>query len=269
MNRDDTEWESWYRAAADAYLTFEQCRERIASARQSAADKPGAEQSLRRQELPILLEMINVAFHAHDLQDLRPPSRTYRPTPRELREAEHRRSVPEGTFLNAFLEGFREPWAANVIRTQEGLLAAKKLIEAEQRATNPSVLDRLAEVDLGPAIVRICCATVVGALIGAPLGALAIHENILSKMYESAVVTGLTALAAEIYNPLSELASRDRLPDEPVRTPDIFTVLDDMTEPGKPPGSLPDFNDITAWEPPPARRPEDPPSPWSNGPGRF
>jgi hypothetical protein len=65
------------------------------------------------------------------------------------------------------------------------------------------------------AVFRICCATAIGALIGAPLGALAANEDILLKMAEAAVVIGLGATTAEVIQPLSVKLIHDPAPPPP------------------------------------------------------
>lgn len=137
-------------------------------------------------------------------------------------------------------------------------------------ADTPSVLRELVNIDVGPALFRIGCATVAGALIGAPLGALAIHESILIKMTESAATTAVTAFAAEIYIPLSTRLERDRTPAEPTKNlgeSDIHAVVDLILHPNDEPGSMPGPDELPS-EPP--RSPEPPdlePPPGPKGPG--
>ena len=247
MTGDDVELELWYQAVTAVCRTIDRCRERIESAKEADAAKPGNTQSIRRQLAPIWPEMVTAALALYDLQARRPPSHTHRPTSRELREAELRKGVPPGTFLGAFSERPAREW----LSIRRSLEIAKDLAEAEDRASDPSVLGELRRIDLGSAITRICCATMVGALVGAPLGALAIQQSILEKMYEAAVVTGVTALATEIYGPLSVLASLDQPPAEPImnwRTSAIDAVMTDMDGLGQP-GSLPDLDELPTLEP--------------------
>ncbi len=252
MIGNDAELELWNRSVAEACRTIVSCRKQVESAKQEAADDPHAAEALPRRLDLVWPHMVHAALRLCDLQEQRPPSHKYRPASRDAREAELRLGVPLGTFRGAFSEQPPNAW----LSVRRSLEIARDLAQAEQRATNPSTLSKLAEIDLGSAIIRVCCATVVGALVGAPLGALAIHENILTKMYEAAAVIGVTALATEIYNPL--LASREHQPAEPVvdarmsAIDAVIAIMNDSTAAGG-------LNEPDEWLTPPNSISTEPP----------
>lgn len=103
------------------------------------------------------------------------------------------------------------PSGTRAVMVEQSLKLAMRVTRAELAAED-SPLDRA----FVAAIFRICCAMVIGALVGAPLGALAAHESIVLKMAEAGVVVGLGAAAAEIIEPISV-----RLPREPAAPPDV------------------------------------------------
>jgi hypothetical protein len=102
------------------------------------------------------------------------------------------------------------------------------------------------------AIIRICCATVVGALIGTPLGALAVQDDIVRKMLEAGVTTAVGTTAAEVIYPISiRLTRRSFEPAEP--EPGNTSVLDifyDETPQGGMPGPDDEGPDIDPPQPP-------------------
>jgi hypothetical protein len=63
-----------------------------------------------------------------------------------------------------------------------------------------------------PALIRICVATATGALVGAPLGAYLVHENIVNEMVKTAAATGVASATAEAILPLSERFNNPRRP---------------------------------------------------------
>jgi hypothetical protein len=258
-NRPDPD--SWNDTLETARRKVKDCRESIDNATEAAAKHPEKAEWFRRYAAKKRLEVVNVALDVCDLQDRLAP-RTQQPTDGELREHERRLGLPEGTFWR----NVREPVPGATIWLRRGLEQAKELAEEELRQSDPLTFD----LDYGPAIIRVCCATVVGALVGAPLGALAIHESVLEKMYEAAIVTGLSAIAAEIAGPLSELARRpDELPAEPAPASSlsgIDAVIDEVLNLEGPPGRLPDLDDDLRFEPPPPGQSE-PPEP--GGPSRL
>jgi hypothetical protein len=196
MTSDLPEPDAWDQELADARRRVENCRESITNAMEAAARDPRVAKSFARYAKKKQLEMIIAARQVHDL-GLRAPSRSG-PTPDELREHELRLGLPPGTFSRCVYD----PGPAEAVELGRALELAEELAEAQLGADDPPEVGP----DYLPAIIRICCATVVGALIGAPLGALAVEENILKKMYEAAIVTGLASIAAEIAGPLSEMA---------------------------------------------------------------
>jgi hypothetical protein len=90
---------------------------------------------------------------------------------------------------------------------EQDLELAIKVSEAELAAPDGPVNRHFVA-----AVFRICCATVIGTLIGAPLGAPAAHEDIRLKMAEAAVVVGLGATTAEVIEPLSTKLTRGPAP---------------------------------------------------------
>ncbi len=264
MTSDRPDPSSWEQAPAAALRRIERCLESIANAEEAAAGNPEAAERFRLYGARKRLQAVDAALEVCDLQD-RPAPRTHRPTDQELREHELRLGLPEGTFRSSV----REPGPAETIRLRRGLEVARELAEAELRMSDPPKFDP----GYVPAIVRICCATVIGALVGAPLGALAIHEDILKKMAEAAIVTGLGAIGAEFAGPLSARAERSpEPPAEPTRAPDVSAadaVFDELLSFGGPTGRLwdPDDDGPSPGLPPEPRPPRPPRPPWDNGPG--
>jgi hypothetical protein len=220
---------------------------------------PGAEQALHRQLKSTWLDLTSAASELCDLRAKRPPRQ---PNAAELKAAEQRTGVPPRVFLAMFGEDPLGKWDT----ARRHLEITKNKLAAD----TPSVLRELVNIDVGPALFRIGCATVAGALIGAPLGALAIHENILIKMTEAAATTAVSAFAAEIYIPLSTRLERDRTPAEPF-TPlgasDVGSVVDLILHQNDEPGSMPGPGELPSeppWSPEPPDR--EPPS-GPKGPG--
>jgi hypothetical protein len=65
------------------------------------------------------------------------------------------------------------------MRDQRAVLSDERRTCGRQKATG---FVREVNPDLVAAVFRICCATVIGTLISAPLGALAAQEHIIPKM---------------------------------------------------------------------------------------
>jgi hypothetical protein len=252
MTGDDV-GNDWYGAVAKACRTFVACYNKINLATETRKRDLGAEQSLASA----LLEMC-------DLRKKRP---SRQPTKAELKQIEQRTGVQQAVFLAMFGEDPSGKWD----RARRKLEIAKNQLAAEQRADNPSVLDELGNIDIGPAIFRIGCALVAGAVIGAPLGALASHESILPKMAEAVAVTTTTAVFAEVYNPLSPRFGRNRPPAEPTTNADasgFLSIMDEILHPDDEPGSMPRPGELLPPEPPRSPWPPDPgPPSGPKGPG--
>ena len=175
-----------------ARRTVENCVWSIAAAREAVDADPRVAEWFSRYTKQKRLEMIRATRRLHELGPRAPASDEV------MREHEVRLGLPEGTFARTFHEPGPE-YSVGLGRTLE---LAEQLAEAELEVSGPP------GPDWGPAIIRICCGTLIGALIGAPLGALAVQENVLKKMIEAAVVGGITAVANELVGPLSERVAR-------------------------------------------------------------
>lgn len=158
----------------------------------------------RHYRLVKQLEMLDAARQAHRLAVTSP-----RPSlaADSVREIEERCGFVPGTYAGAV----GQPSGVRAVMVEQG-------VELAVQVTRTQLAHEDGPVDGGftAAVFRICCATVIGAFVGAPLGALAAHGSIVLKMAEAAVVVGLGASTAEIIEPVSVL-----LTDEPEAPPDV------------------------------------------------
>jgi hypothetical protein len=126
----------------------------------------------RRLRITYQLEMLRAAMDAYQLADRSPRERLSLEAVGELEELHGFR---RGTYADAV----REPAGAAAVMWGRNLELAITVTEAELASADGPV-----NRDLVAAVFRICCATVIGALSGAPLAALAAHEDILLRVAE-------------------------------------------------------------------------------------
>jgi hypothetical protein len=179
------------------------------------------------------------------------------------------RELREGTYETTV----EEPLEGRVVLLEQDLELAISVTKAELRAAEPPDTGR----DFVAAVIRIGCATVIGALVGAPLGALAAQEDILRKVAEAAVVTGLGATTAEVIYPISVKLTRGH--EEPAELHGLSSyrsaldaVRDLQHETGR--GALPrttdrsmDIDESAQLKPPDPPQESHPPTPLEPGSG--
>lgn len=208
----------------------------------------------RRDRLEAQLRMLEAARLACRLaiEAPRPPLPSA-----SIHALEERHGFVPGTFAAAV----GRPSQARAVLVEQDLDLAIRVTRAEL-AADDGPIDRA----FTAAVFRICCATVIGALVGAPLGALAADENIVLKMAEAAVVVGLGATTAEIIQPLSLRltrgpAARPEVADYQLATTavrdlhDVVLPSDLLDDPAR--GRLKSLDDVVA--PDPVTKPDDDP----------
>lgn len=170
------------------------------------------------------LAMLEAAHTAFRLA-MRSPNRRRSVSSAEVSRLEREWGFEPGTY-DTTLE---EPQGQTAVVLWGNLEMAIEVTKAEQQAAESPGVDP----EFLAAVFRICCATVIGAVIGAPLGALAAQEDILKKVAEAAVVTGVGATAAEVIQRYSVKVTRG--PEEPVKLDQVWSqrfsidVVNEMT----------------------------------------
>jgi hypothetical protein len=146
--------------------------------KQQSGNQAGADAILSREVIPVLVDAIEALSLRLVLQEL---TSSERPREDEIREfADHHRVSNEE--INQCLEDQRH--ASELHQRLVDHLAATATI------TEPLDFDLLA------AIIKICAATVVGAFIGAPIGAFLVKEDVVHEMVKAAVASGTGAIIA-------------------------------------------------------------------------
>lgn len=103
---------------------------------------------------------------------------------------------PEGTFNSCFVARGTESDRYTTIDPRTLLMIARGAVALNLARTTvdpaPPATPRLAH-----SVIRICSAVIIGAVFGAPLAALTVHESLLKEMVKAFIEIGIAAIGAE------------------------------------------------------------------------